>query len=79
MLNYTVLFRRRKDVVPDPAREAALIECMHALEDQIDTIRAWRVSAAEVERPICWHYVPESGSTIRMGSMLTYIIRYTRR
>jgi hypothetical protein len=61
MLNHIVLFRRRNDVAPDPALEATLVERMHALEDQIDAIRAWRVSANEVDRPICWDYVLESG------------------
>ena len=61
MLNHIVLFRRLKDVAPDAAVEAALVERMHALEGQIDGIRKWRVAANEVERPICWHYVLESG------------------
>lgn len=61
MLNHIVLFRRLKDVAPNAAVEAALVERMHALEGQIDGIRTWRVAANEVDRPICWDYVLESG------------------
>lgn len=61
MLNHIVLFRRRKDVAPDAGVEAALVARMHALEGQIEAIRTWRVSANEVDRPICWDYVLESG------------------
>jgi hypothetical protein len=61
MLNHIVLFRRRKDVAPNGALEASLIGRMHALEGQIDAIRSWRLSANEVDRPICWGYVLESG------------------
>ena len=61
MLNHIVLFRRLRDVAPDAAAESALVARMHALESQIDSIRSWRVADNEVDRPICWDYVLESG------------------
>lgn len=60
MLNHIVLFRRRKDVAPDAQLEASLLERMDVLGAQIDAIRTWRLSANEVDRPICWDYVLES-------------------
>lgn len=60
MLNHIVLFRRKADVAADPALEKALVTRMDALGAQIDTIRGWRLSANEVDRPICWGYALES-------------------
>ena len=53
-------FRRKADAAPDAALEKALIQRMDALGTQIDVIRDWRLSANELERPICWGYVLES-------------------
>jgi len=60
MLNHIVMFRRKADVSDDPAREKALVARMDALRGQIEVICGWRVSANELDRPICWGYVLES-------------------
>jgi Stress responsive A/B Barrel Domain len=61
MLNHIVLFRRKPDVPADPALEQALVARMDALGSQIPGVRGWRLSANELDRPICWGYVLESG------------------
>src|SRR5690606_23465300 len=60
MLKHTVMFRRKADVPNQPYLEKALVERMDALNGQIDCIVDWRLSANEVDRPICWNYVLES-------------------
>jgi hypothetical protein len=61
VLKHIVLFRRQLDVSADPEREAGLVARMDAIGGQIDGVSAWKLSANEVERPICWGYVLESG------------------
>lgn len=60
MMQHIVLFRRRAGVAKQEALEHALIERMRTLDRDIDFVRAWRVSANELDRPICWDYVLES-------------------
>lgn len=60
MLNHIVLFRRKPEVVADATLEHALVERMNALGSQIEEIRGWRLSANELDRPICWGYSLES-------------------
>lgn len=60
MMQHVVMFRRLTDVDADAAREAALVERMRGLAREIDFIRAWRVSANELDRPICWDYLLEA-------------------
>lgn len=60
MLNHIVLFRRKVELPRDEPLEASLVDRMHALGASIEEVRAWRVSANEVDRPVCWHYVLES-------------------
>uniref|UniRef100_UPI003556BAB8 Dabb family protein n=2 Tax=Pseudomonadota TaxID=1224 RepID=UPI003556BAB8 len=60
MMKHLVMFRRLPGLDRNPEREAALVQGMRDLEKQIDFIRAWRVSANELDRPICWDYLLES-------------------
>jgi hypothetical protein len=60
VLNHVVMFRRKAEVAADAAQEAALIARMDALGGQIDAVRGWRLSANELDRPVCWGYVLES-------------------
>jgi hypothetical protein len=60
MLNHIVLFRRKPEVAADPVREAALVARMAALDEQIDHLRSWKLSANELSRPVCWDYVLET-------------------
>lgn len=60
MLNHIVLFRRRPEVAANTTLEQGLVERMNALGSRIDAIRAWRLSANELDRPICWDYCLES-------------------
>ncbi|RQR85255.1 Dabb family protein [Burkholderia sp. Bp9012] len=60
MMQHVVMFRRLAHVDADPVREAALIERMRSLDSEIEYIRAWRVSANELDRPICWDYLLEA-------------------
>ncbi len=60
MLMHIVLFRRRPELVPDPVREHRLIDRLRVLDRSIGMIRAWRVSANVLERPICWDWVLEA-------------------
>jgi hypothetical protein len=61
MLKHIVLFRRKADVQPQPALEQRLVAQMDALVQQIGFIREWKLSANELDRPICWGYVGRSG------------------
>ncbi|RQT14937.1 Dabb family protein [Burkholderia contaminans] len=60
MMRHVVMFRRLGHVDADATREAALVERMRGLQREIDFIRAWRVSANELDRPICWDYLLEA-------------------
>lgn len=60
MLNHIVMFRRKPDVAANAGLERSLVERMDALGAQIAGIRGWRLSANELDRPICWGYVLES-------------------
>ncbi|MFM2402717.1 MAG: hypothetical protein RL223_597 [Pseudomonadota bacterium] len=60
MLRHIVLFRRRRDVPPDPEGDAALVARMQALGARIPVIRHWVFRANELDRPICWDHVLES-------------------
>ncbi|MDP9651092.1 Dabb family protein [Paraburkholderia caledonica] len=60
MMKHIVLFRRLADVPRQPALEQELVARMSALNADIPFVREWRVSANELDRPICWDYVLES-------------------
>ncbi len=60
MMKHIVLFRRRPDISRQPELEKQLVARMTALDAEIDFVREWRVSANELDRPICWDYVLES-------------------
>jgi hypothetical protein len=60
MMRHIVLFKRLANVERQPDIERALVERMRALPREIDFIRDWKVSANELDRPICWDYVLES-------------------
>ncbi|WP_314444460.1 Dabb family protein [Massilia timonae] len=60
MMRHIVMFRRRPGVEKQVELEASLIARMQQLDRQIDFVRDWRVSANELDRPICWDYVLES-------------------
>ncbi|MFS2092964.1 Dabb family protein [Pseudomonas sp. Pseusp11] len=61
MMRHIVLFRRLADVEPQPELEARLVARMRHLKEKIDFIRDWKVAANELDRPICWDYILESG------------------
>lgn len=60
MMRHIVMFRRHPHIAKDDAVEQRLVERMHRLNDEIDFIRGWCVSANELDRPICWDYLLES-------------------
>jgi hypothetical protein len=60
MMRHIVMFRRLAHVECQPDLESQLIERMKNLAGEIEFIRDWKVSANELERPICWDYVLES-------------------
>jgi hypothetical protein len=60
MIRHLVMFRRLRDVAPQREIEVALVGRMRDLSEQIDFARTWRLSANELDRPICWDYVLES-------------------
>jgi hypothetical protein len=60
MLNHIVLFRRKDDVARQPELERDLVARMDALGKRIGSVRSWKLSANELDRPICWGYVLES-------------------
>lgn len=60
MMKHIVMFRRRPGVAKQEALERSLIGRMRGLDREIDFVRGWRVSANELDRPICWDYVLES-------------------
>src|SRR5215467_2202606 len=60
MMKHIVMFKRLASIQRQPELEAKLVAQMRALDKEISFIRAWRVSANELDRPICWDYVLES-------------------
>ncbi|MFM0223100.1 Dabb family protein [Paraburkholderia dipogonis] len=60
MIRHLVMFRRLRDIAAQREIEASLVERMRGLSGQIDFARTWRLSANELDRPICWDYVLES-------------------
>ncbi|MBU9363462.1 Dabb family protein [Burkholderia multivorans] len=60
MMKHIVLFRKLAHVERQPELEQQLVARMHALDQAIDFVREWRVSANELPRPICWDYVLEA-------------------
>jgi len=60
MMKHIVMFRRLPDVGSDHELEARLVEWMHGLQKDIDFVRGWKVSANELDRPICWDYLLEA-------------------
>ncbi len=60
MLNHIVLFRRKPEIAAQPEFERRLVARMDALGAQVPGIRGWKLSANELDRPICWGYVLES-------------------
>lgn len=60
MMKHIVMFRRRPEVAKQETLERSLIARMRTLAREIDFVRGWRVSANELDRPICWDYVLES-------------------
>jgi hypothetical protein len=60
MLNHIVMFRRKAEVTADLALEKALTARMDGLVTQVPGILSWRLSANELDRPICWDWVLES-------------------
>lgn len=60
MMKHIVMFRRLQSVAKNRDVECGLVQRMTNLDQKIDFIRDWRVSANELERPICWDYVLES-------------------
>ncbi|SAK56376.1 Stress responsive A/B Barrel Domain protein [Caballeronia hypogeia] len=60
MMKHIVMFKRLAHVEHHAGREAELVAWMRRLDCEIPFIREWRVSANELDRPICWDYVLES-------------------
>lgn len=60
MLRHIVMFRRRPGVEPDAALERDFAARLPLLPQSIDSIRAWRFSANELQRPSSWQWVLES-------------------
>lgn len=60
MMKHIVMFRRLPHVEQQPALEAALVQGMRDLRQQIDFVRGWTVAANELARPICWDYLLEA-------------------
>lgn len=60
MMKHIVMFRRLPSVTKDAARETSLVRWMRELHKDIEFARSWKVSANELDRPICWDYVLET-------------------
>ncbi len=54
MMKHIVLFRKLAEVPRQPELEQSLVARMIALNAEIPFVREWRVSANELDRPICW-------------------------
>ncbi|MDR0280781.1 MAG: Dabb family protein [Paucimonas sp.] len=61
MMRHVVMFRRLADVERQPELEQRLVARMRGLDQEIDFIRDWTVAANELDRPICWDYILDSG------------------
>ncbi len=61
MMRHVVMFRRLAGVERQPELEQRLVARMRGLEQEIDFIRDWTVAANELDRPICWDYILDSG------------------
>lgn len=60
MMKHIVMFRRLPSVPKDAELENHLVQWMKDLKNDIDFARSWKVSANELDRPICWDYVLET-------------------
>lgn len=60
MMKHIVMFRRLPAVEKNPELESHLVQWMKNLREDIDFARSWKVSANELDRPICWDYVLET-------------------
>ncbi|WAH56673.1 Dabb family protein [Pseudomonas silvicola] len=60
MMKHIVMFRRLPGVEKQPELENHLVQWMAHLDKEIDFARSWKVSANELDRPICWDYVLET-------------------
>ena len=60
MMKHIVMFRRLPAVEKQPELERHLVKWMSELDKEIDFARSWKVSANELDRPICWDYVLET-------------------
>jgi hypothetical protein len=72
MIKHIVIFKRLKTVERQPELEAKLVSHMRSLNKQIDFIRAWKVSANELDRPICGDYILES-SFDNLDALMHYL------
>jgi len=61
MMRHVVMFRRLAQVERQPELEQRLVARMRGLDQEIDFIRDWTVAANELDRPICWDYILDSG------------------
>ena len=61
MMRHVVMFRRLAHVERQPELEQRLVARMRDLDQEIDFIRDWTVAANELDRPICWDYLLDSG------------------
>lgn len=60
MMKHIVMFRRLPSVAKNIELEKHLVQWMNDLREDIDFARSWKVSANELERPICWDYLLET-------------------
>ena len=60
MMKHIVMFRRLPSIARNAERESHLVQWMKDLRHDIDFARSWKVSANELDRPICWDYVLET-------------------
>jgi hypothetical protein len=60
MMKHIVMFRRLPGTEQNIELETHLIQWMRDLPKDIDFVRDWKVSANELDRPICWDYLLES-------------------
>lgn len=60
MMKHIVMFRRLPSVPKNDELENHLVQWMKDLHQDIDFARSWKVSANELDRPICWDYLLET-------------------
>lgn len=60
MMKHIVMFRRLPSLPKDVELENHLVQWMKNLHQDIDFARSWKLSANELDRPICWDYVLET-------------------